>query len=74
MKLVFGDNKLKLTNEYIIKTKTELDKQNDGKKKRISFDDLRLFFMDDSITKYDPASDGFINQFLDEQGYEVEYD
>jgi len=46
---------------------TGLDKQNDGKRKNITLDDLRLFFMDDTDTKYDTASDGFIHQFLVEQ-------
>jgi len=75
MDLIFGKNKkLVLTSEYISKIKTGLDNQNDGKRKRISFDDLRLFFLDESIVEYDTASDGFIHQFLSEQGYEVTYD
>jgi hypothetical protein len=76
MKLILNreKNSLNIDEGYILKIKTDLDKFNAGKKREIPFDDLRLFFEDDAITEYDTQSDGFIHQFLIEQGYEVKYD
>ena len=52
-------------------TSLEVEKQKGSEK--ISFDDLKLFFLDDEhlVEKYDTTSQGFMHQFLLDHGYEV---
>lgn len=64
---------LNIPDTFSSKVIASLTIEKDKGVKSISFEDLKLFFLDDEklVEKYDTTSQGFIHQFLLEKGYEV---